>query len=346
VTLRNVKGSGREPGIEAAMEISGKKTLVTGAAGFIGSHLTEALVKMGANVRVFVRYNSRDDLGLLEKLPQETQDELEVFRGDLKDSEAVRRSVKDCDIVFHLGSLIAIPFSYTNPMDFVQTNVVGTANLLNASLDNDVEKIVHTSTSEVYGTAIYSPIDEKHPLQAQSPYSATKIAADKLAESYYRSFGLPVAVARPFNAYGPWQSARAIVPTIILQALKGESLMLGSIHPTRDMNYVEDTVSGVIEVARIPDSVGEVINIGSGRETSIRELAERIMSMIGRKVQIVKDDERVRPETSEVQRLICDNSKARKLLDWRPQIGLTEGLERTVDWFRSNFRKYRKNYAI
>jgi NAD dependent epimerase/dehydratase len=328
------------------MKIEGKKSLVTGAGGFIGSHLVEALVTMGAEVRVFVRYNSRGDLGLLERLPREIKLEIEVFTGDLKDPEAIRRPAKGCELVFHLGSLIAIPYSYINPMDFVQTNIVGTGNLLNACLGNNVEKIVHTSTSEVYGTAIYCPIDEKHPLQAQSPYSATKIAADKLAESYYRAFGLPVAIARPFNTYGPRQSARAVVPTIILQALHGNKVMLGSVEPERDFTYVEDTLSGLIEVAKSVQSVGEVINIGFGREISISELAQVILSVMGKEAAILKEERRVRPEKSEVERLMCDNSKARKLLEWEPRISLKEGLIRTIDWFKSHSSEYRTTYAI
>ena len=328
------------------MEIEGKKTLVTGAGGFIGSHLVEALVRTGAEVRVFVRYNSRGDLGLLERLPREIKQELEVFAGDLKDPEALRRPAKGCEIVFHLGSLIAIPYSYINPMDFVQTNIVGTANLLNACLGNNVEKIVHTSTSEVYGTSIYCPMDEKHPLQAQSPYSATKIAADKLAESYCRAFGIPVAIARPFNTYGPRQSARAVIPTIILQALYGDKVMLGSVEPKRDFTYVEDTVSGLIEVAKSVRSVGEVINIGCGREISIAELAQVILSVMGKEAAILKEERRVRPEKSEVERLMCDNSKARRLLEWEPRISLKEGLIRTIDWFKSHSSEYRTTYAI
>ena len=328
------------------MKIEGRRTLVTGAGGFIGSHLVEALVRIAAEVRVFVHYNSRGELGLLERLPGEIKEEIEVFAGDLKDPEALRLPVKGCEIVFHLGSLIAIPYSYINPMDFVQTNILGTANFLNACLASDVEKIVHTSTSEVYGTAVYCPMDEKHPLQAQSPYSATKIAADKLAESYYRSFGVPVAIARPFNTYGPRQSARAIIPTVILQALNGDNLTLGSLHPTRDLTFVKDTVKGLIEVARSPDSVGEVINIGSGREISMGELVQVILSIMGEKAEILKDNRRVRPEKSEVDRLMCDNSKARKLLGWEPRISLKEGLERTIDWFKSHVGEYRTNYAI
>ena len=328
------------------MKIEGKKTLVTGAGGFIGSHLVDALVRMGAKVRVFVRYNSRGDLGQLERLPGDIKEEIEVFPGDLKDPEALRQPVKGCELIFHLGSLIAIPYSYINPMDFVQTNVVGTANLLNACLGNNVEKIVHTSTSEVYGTAIYCPMDEKHPLQAQSPYSATKIAADKLAESYYRAFGLPVAIARPFNTYGAGQSARAIIPTIILQALNGDKIMLGSLEPTRDFIYVEDTVSGLIEVATSQVSVGEVINLGYGEEISIGELAQAIFSVMGKEPEILQEDRRIRPEESEVERLLCDNSKAKELLGWAPGTSLKEGLRRTIDWFKSHVDEYNATFAI
>lgn len=336
----------KERARDKVVKINGKKILVTGAGGFIGSHLVEALVRLGANVRAFVRYNSRGDYGFLDALSKEIEDQIEVFVGDLKDPEALREPVAGCNIVFHLGSLIAIPYSYVNPMDFVQTNVLGTANLLNACLGANVEKIVHTSTSEVYGTAMYHPMDEKHPLQAQSPYAATKIAADKLAESYCRSFGLPVAIARPFNAYGPRQSPRAVIPTIILQALKGDKMMLGSLHPTRDFTYVEETVEGLIGVARSPESIGEVINIGSGREISIGDLAQLILSMMGKKAEISRDDVRVRPKKSEVERLICDNAKGRELLGWKPEMSLREGLGKTIDWFKARVGEYKRDYAV
>jgi len=328
------------------MKIEGKKILVTGAGGFIGSHLTEALVRMGAKVRVFLRYNSRGDYGLLDQLPRDIRNQVEVFSGDLKDPEALRGPIKASEVVFHLGSLIAIPYSYVNPMDFVQTNVIGTANLLNACLGADVEKIVHTSTSEVYGTAVYAPIDEKHPLQAQSPYAATKIAADQLAESYHRAFGLPVAIARPFNTYGPRQSARAIIPTIILQALGGDDVMLGTLHPTRDLTFVEDTIKGLIGVAKSSQSIGAVINIGSGQEISIGELAELILSIMDKKATIHQEARRVRPGKSEVERLVCDNAKARKVLAWEPQIILEEGLKRTIAWFMCHVGEYKTVYAV
>jgi len=322
------------------------KTLVTGAGGFIGSHLVEALVHEGAEVRVFLHYNSKGDCGLLDQLDRDIQEQLKVFWGDLKDPEALRVPVKDCDVVFHLGSIIAIPYSYVNPVDFVQTNVMGTAHLLNRCLEAGVDKVVHTSTSEVYGTALYAPIDEKHPLQAQSPYAATKIAADKLAESYYRSFGLPVAIARPFNTYGPWQSARAVVPTIILQALGGMTVNLGSLHPTRDFNFVEDTVRGLMAVAKSRGAIGEVFNIGSGQEISIGDLAETIFSLIGKSVKIQRDQKRIRPEKSEVDRLVCDNSKARDTLGWKSTTSLEAGLEETIGWFRSNLGRYRTDFTV
>ncbi|MFX0200691.1 MAG: GDP-mannose 4,6-dehydratase, partial [Candidatus Hodarchaeota archaeon] len=260
--------------------------------------------------------------------------------------EAVRRSADGCKIVFHLGSLIAIPYSYVNPLDFIQTNVLGTANVLNASSRDHVEKIVHTSTSEVYGTALYCPINERHPLQAQSPYSASKIAADKLAESYYRSFDLPVAIARPFNTYGPRQSARAVIPTIILQTLNGNQVRLGSLYPTRDFTFVEDIVRGLISVAKSQNSVGETVNLGCGKDISINDIAQKIFSIMGENRRILRDDQRIRPEKSEVERLVCDNSKARELLRWEPKISLKEGLNRAIDWFRSHLGEYRTDYII
>jgi len=328
------------------MKIESKNILVTGAGGFIGSHLTETLVKQGANVKAFLRYRSDNSIGLLAQSPKNVRDEVEMFRGDLKDPEALRKPVRGCDLVFHLGSLIAIPYSYVNPMDFIQTNVMGTANLLNACLASDVAKIIHTSTSEVYGTACYVPIDEKHPLQGQSPYSATKIAADKLAESYYRSFGLPVATVRPFNTYGPRQSARAIIPTIILQGLKNDVLRLGALHPTRDLMFVDDTVKGFISVAESGDSTGEVINLGTGHEISIGDLAETILAIMGKASQIHRDRDRIRPEHSEVERLLCDNKKAKSLLSWEPTISLEEGLRQTIEWFTSHAQIYRDSHAV
>ena len=323
------------------MNWKGKKVLVTGAGGFIGSHLVERLVELGAQVKAFVRYNSRNDWGLIENLPVHIRNELEVVAGDLKDFGAVRDAVKDTEIVFHLGALIAIPYSYINPGDVVQTNVIGSLNILNASKEYGVEKVIHTSTSEVYGTAQYVPIDEKHPLQAQSPYAASKIGADKLAESFHLSYDLPVTIIRPFNTYGPRQSARAVIPTIIMQALSKDEVRLGAMHPTRDFTYIEDTVEGFIKIAESPKSVGEVINIGSGQEISIGDLADKIVSLIDRDVEVLFDATRIRPEKSEVNRLLADNSKARELLQWEPKISLDEGLRKTIEWISEHINIYK-----
>lgn len=323
------------------MDLSRKKILITGAGGFIGSHLTERLVRLGGRVRVFLRYNSRNDRGQLEFIDERLKNKIEYFSGDLKDSEAVRRAVKGCDVVFHLGAIIAIPYSYVNPLDFVQTNVIGTANVLNASLEYRPKKIIITSTSEVYGTALYTPIDEKHPLQGQSPYSASKIAADKLSESYYNSFKLAIAVIRPFNTYGPRQSARAIVPTIIKQLLKGRQVRLGSLFPTRDMNFVGDIVDGFVKIAEVDGSRGEVINIGSGREISIGDLARKIALLLDKKISIIKEPVRVRPDLSEVGQLLADNSKAKEILKWEPNTPLDKGLKITIEWMKRNLWKFK-----
>ena len=318
-----------------------KSALVTGAGGFIGSHLTEHLVELGANVKAFVRYNSRNDWGMLELLPEEKLSQIEVTTGDLKDADAVRHATKDIDIIFHLGSLIAIPYSYIHPRETIETNILGALNVLTAAKENNVEKVIHTSTSEVYGTARYVPIDENHPLQGQSPYSASKIGADKIAESFYRSFNQPVAIIRPFNTYGPRQSARAVIPTIITQALAKEKIFLGSLHPTRDYTYVKDVVEGFIKVAESPKSVGEVINIGSNFEVSIGDLANKIISLIGKNAEIVTDPVRVRPQDSEVERLWCDNTKAKRLLGWEPKTSLDEGIKKTIDWISNNTNLYK-----
>lgn len=315
---------------------SKKKVLVTGAGGFIGSHLTERLIDLGADVKCFVRYNSRNDWGLLEIIPQEKLDSLEIVSGDLKDFDAVKGAAKDVDVIFHLGSLISIPYSYNRPRDTIENNISSTLNILTAARDLGVEKIVHTSSSEVYGTALYVPIDEKHPLQGQSPYSASKIGADKIAESFYCAFDLPVAIIRPFNTYGPRQSARAIIPTIIAQAIEQEKIKLGSLFPTRDYTYISDTVNGFIKVAESDSSIGEVINIGSNFEVSMGDLAQKISSLLDKKIDIVQDSSRVRPLKSEVKRLWCDNAKARRLLNWEPQVSLEEGLQKTIDWISEN----------
>jgi NAD dependent epimerase/dehydratase len=325
------------------MRIAGKRVLVTGAGGFIGSHLSEGLVAKGADVRAFIHYNSRNNWGNLEMLQEEAKNELEVISGDVRDPFFVRHAVKDCDVVLHLAALIAIPYSYIAPRDFVDTNVLGTLNVMQACLDEGVEKVVHTSTSETYGTAMYVPIDEKHPLQGQSPYSASKIGADKIAESYYLSFGLPVATIRPFNTYGVRQSARAVIPTIISQALSGKKIKMGSLHPTRDYTYVTDTAQGFIKIAESPKSTGEVINIGSNSEVSIGDLVEKITSLMGADAEIICDETRIRPEKSEVERLWCDNSKARKLLHWEPKVPLEKGLKNTIEWMKENLSSYKPN---
>jgi NAD dependent epimerase/dehydratase len=318
------------------------KILVTGAGGFIGSHLIEELVRQGEEVRALVRYNSRDERGLLEDLPKEIQDQIEVVPGDLKDPDGVKKAVKGCSKVFHLGALIAIPYSYVHPFDFIQTNVIGTAHLLNACLEENVlERIVHTSTSEVYGTAQYIPIDEKHPLQAQSPYAASKIAADKLAESYHLSFGLPIATIRPFNTFGPRQSLRAIIPTIISQAIENEKIRLGNTKPRRDFLFVKDTVRGFIQLGKCDEAIGKVVNIGRGMDISVEELVKKIVNLIGKKSEIEIEDRRIRPEKSEVMQLLSDTRLANKLFLWAPQYTLEEGLRETIEWYRKNLSRFK-----
>lgn len=326
------------------MNLLNKRVLVTGAGGFIGSHLTEHLVELGANVKAFVRYNSRNDWGLLELLPKEKLNKIEVIMGDLKDADAVRHATEGVDIIFHLGSLIAIPYSYIHPRETIETNILGALNVLTAAKESDIEKIVHTSTSEVYGTARYVPIDEEHPLQGQSPYSASKIGADKIAESFYRSFDLPVAIIRPFNTYGPRQSARAVIPTIITQALTKEKIFLGSLQPTRDYTYVKDVAEAFTKVAESPKSAGEVINIGSNFEISIGDLANKIFSLAGKNAEIVTDPTRVRPQDSEVERLWCDNTKAKKILKWAPTTSLDEGLKKTIEWISDHTHLYKPEH--
>ncbi|MEW6359776.1 MAG: SDR family NAD(P)-dependent oxidoreductase [Planctomycetota bacterium] len=323
------------------MKWSGRKVLVTGGSGFIGSHLTERLVQLGAKVRVFLHYDMGGEIGLLRHSPRDVLDAIEPMWGDIKDADAVRAAVKGREVVFHLAALIGIPYSYVNPRDVVETNTVGTLNVLQAARDGGAGKIVSTSTSEVYGTAQYAPIDEDHPLQGQSPYSASKIAADKLCESFHRSFDLPVAVIRPFNTFGPRQSARAVIPTIISQALTGDTVRLGSLSPKRDLNYVQNTVDGYIKVAESPRSVGEVINIGAGEEVSIGDLAKKIVSLVDKKIRIVQEKKRVRPEKSEVGRLLCDWSKAQRLLKWRPRVSLDQGLRETINWIGKHLDEYR-----
>ena len=314
------------------------KILVTGADGFIGSHLTEYLVRQGYNVRPFVLYNSFNSWGWLEQAPAEIKAELDVFAGDVRDPYGVKKALAGCSAVLHLAALIAIPYSYHSPDTYVDTNIKGTLNILQAARELGLEKVVQTSTSEVYGTARYVPIDEAHPLQGQSPYSATKIGADQLAMSFYNSFQTSVAIIRPFNTYGPRQSARAVIPTIISQIASGkEQIKLGALTPTRDFNYVADTVRGFEAVLNSEKAVGEIINIGSNFEVSIGETADVIAEVMGKRVEFITDEERLRPEKSEVERLWADNSKAKALLGWAPQYagkeGLRHGLRETVAWF-------------
>ncbi len=329
------------------MNWKNKHVLVTGAGGFIGSHLTERLVFLGANVRAFVRYNSRNDWGQLESFSEDKLANIDVIAGDLRDSDAVRKAVADIDIIFHLGSLIAIPYSYVHPREVIETNILGATNILMATKDNDVEKVIHTSTSEVYGTAEYVPIDEKHPLQGQSPYSASKIGADMIADSFCRSYDLPIATIRPFNTYGPRQSARAVIPTIITQAKIKNIVKLGDTHPTRDFTFITDTIEGFIKIAEMQKSVGEVINIGSNFEISIGDLAEKILTLLNSNAKIEVEERRIRPKSSEVERLCADISKAKDLLNWEPTIGLDEGLNRTISWISENIEIYKADiYTI
>lgn len=315
--------------------------LVTGADGFIGSHLVEALIANGRRVRAFVQYNGRSDWGWVEDLARATMEAVEVIAGDLRDPACVRGVVRGCERVFHLGALIAIPYSYRAPGEYLATNAAGTLNVLQAARDESVALVVHTSTSEVCGTARRVPIDEDHPLQAQSPYAASKIAADKLAESFWLSYQLPVTTVRPFNTYGPRQSARAVVPTIVTQALRCSEIRLGSLEPVRDLTFVGDVVEGFLRAAETPAAVGEVVNIGQGSGVTIGQLATAILGALDVDVKIVQDPERLRPPASEVMRLVCDNAKAFTLLGWRPSVPLEEGITRTIEWFRSHLSSYK-----
>lgn len=320
----------------------GTKILVTGADGFIGSHLTELLVAQGHEVRAFVCYNSFNTWGWLDTLPASVMDHVEVFAGDIRDPNGVREALKSCCAVFHLAALIAIPFSYHSPDSYVDTNIKGTLNILQAARDLQTERVLITSTSEVYGTAQYVPIDEKHPYQGQSPYSATKIGADRLAESFYRSFQLPVTIVRPFNTYGPRQSARAVIPTVITQLLAGKpEIHLGSLTPTRDFNYVKDTARGFYEIFRSGSTVGEEINIATQREISIGALADELIRQINPGAKIVCDEQRLRPEKSEVNRLLGCNEKILRLTDWRPQYTLEQGLAETIDFLKQHLSMYK-----
>ena len=319
-----------------------KKVLVTGADGFIGSHLTESLLEKGYDVKAFTMYNSFNTWGWLDTLPKEKLDQIEIFSGDVRDPNGVREAMKGVDGVFHLAALIAIPFSYHSPDSYVDTNIKGTLNVLQAARELETERIMVTSTSEVYGTAQYVPIDEKHPFQGQSPYSATKIGADRLAESFYRSFNLPVSIVRPFNTYGPRQSARAVIPTIITQLLAGKNeIQLGSLTPTRDFNFVKDTAAGFIAIAESAKTIGEEINIATQQEISIGDLAQEIIRQINPSAKIICDEQRLRPEKSEVNRLLGANEKIKRLTNWTPKYTFEEGIKETIAWLRENLDKYK-----
>lgn len=330
------------------MNLKGKKVLVTGADGFIGSHLTERLVRLGADVRAFVYYNSFNSWGWLDEAGEDIKQSLDVFAGDIRDPHGVRTAMRDCDVVMHLAALIAIPYSYHSPDTYVDTNVKGTLNVVQAARELGIERVVHTSTSEVYGTARFVPITEAHPLQGQSPYSASKIGADQMAQSFFASFGTPVATIRPFNTYGPRQSARAVIPTIITQVASGaRTLKLGAMHPTRDFNYVQDTVRGFVAVAECDAAVGQVLNVGSNYEISVGDTARLIAELMGREVEFTSDEQRMRPAGSEVERLWADNTHVRELTGWTPQYpgieGLRRGLQETIAWFGNpdNLRRYK-----
>ena len=312
-----------------------KEVLITGAGGFIGSHLTERLFELGAKVRAFVRYTSRADEGFIKYFPEDLRENMEIVYGDIRELETIVKAIDGVDIIFNLAALVGIPYSYIHPQEVIETNTIGTLNILMAARDAGIEKLVQTSTSEVYGTARYVPINEEHPKQPQSPYSASKIAADAIALSFYNSFDLPVAVIRPFNTYGPRQSDRAVIPSIISQVLVKDKLTLGNMTPTRDFTFVTDTAEGFIKVAE-SESVGMEINIGTGKEISIEDLTKKIISLVGRDIVVEHDEERLRPAHSEVERLCADNTKAEEVLGWSPKVSLTEGLKKTISFIKSN----------
>lgn len=320
----------------------GKKVLVTGADGFIGSHLTETLLEAGYDVKAFVYYNSFNRWGWLDSFPIEKLQEIEIVTGDIRDPNGVSEAMAGIDMVFHLAALVAIPFSYHSPDSYVDTNIKGTLNVLQAGRRLETERIIITSTSEVYGSAQYTPIDESHPFQGQSPYSATKIGADRLAESFYRSFGMPISIVRPFNTYGPRQSARAVIPTIISQLLSGKKeIKLGSLSPTRDFNYVKDTAEGFLAIAQSENTIGEEINIATQQEISVGELAEEIISQINPEAKIICEKKRLRPEKSEVSRLLGANGKIKELTGWSPQYSLQKGIRETIQWMEQNMEAYK-----
>jgi NAD dependent epimerase/dehydratase len=326
--------------------MSSRTVLVTGAGGFIGGHLVERLVRDAARVRAFCRYNSRNDRGTLDWLTPEIQREIDVVMGDLRDVESVSAAVAGSEVVFHLGAQVAIPYSYLNARDYLETNVLGTLNVAQAALRHDVQRLVHTSTSEVYGSAQTTPITEAHPLEAQSPYAASKIGADKLIDSFHRSHGLPAVILRPFNTYGPRQSARAVIPTIITQALTGPIVRLGALDPRRDLSYVEDTTAGFVAAARAERAVGRTIQLGTGESVSVGDIVELVGELVGRPLQVEADENRVRPPLSEVQSLLSDPARARELCGWEPTVGLREGLAETIAWYEANLDRYRSDEYV
>ncbi|SHK17206.1 NAD dependent epimerase/dehydratase, LLPSF_EDH_00030 family [Clostridium cavendishii DSM 21758] len=324
------------------MDLKGKKVLVTGAEGFIGSHLTERLINLGAEVTALVQYNSFNNWGWIDTFDKNIKNSINVVSGDIREYDGMKKIIRGQEVVFHLAALIAIPYSYLSPMAYVRTNVEGTTNVLEACREYNIQKVIHTSTSETYGTALYVPIDEKHPMQGQSPYSASKIGADKIAESFYKSFNMPVVTLRPFNTYGPRQSARAVIPTIISQILSGKKeIKLGSLTPTRDFNYVKDTAEAFVKVAESDNTIGEVINAGSNYEITIGDTVKKIINIIGKDVKILCDDQRIRPENSEVNRLWADNTKIKQLTNWLPQYSIDRGLEETVNWIKNNLQYFK-----
>ncbi len=330
------------------MRFAGKTVVVTGAGGFIGSHLVEHLVAEGARVRAMLRYTSRGQRGYLDLLSDTVLDSVDITHGDVRDFDAVREIARGANAMFHLAALVGIPYSYEHPQEVIDTNIIGTSNVLLAAKElGTLERIVLTSTSEVYGSALHIPMDEQHPIQAQSPYSATKIAGDALGLSFHRSFALPVTIVRPFNAYGPRQSARAVIPTIISQAVAGMTLQLGTLDTTRDFTYAADTARGFAMVGGADDAIGEVVNVGSGKEVSIREIVAKVGAIVGRELEVAGDDQRLRPAKSEVSRLHSDSSKALRLAGWQAEVSLDDGLRRTTEWIREHLDLYRpKEYAV
>jgi NAD dependent epimerase/dehydratase len=320
--------------------VQGRSVLVTGAGGFIGGHLTAALVRAGANVRAFLRYNSRNDRGTLDWFGGEISAAVELVFGDLRDVESVSRAIQGTELVFHLGAQIAIPYSYVNPRDFFETNVLGSLNVAQAALEHQVKHVLHVSTSEVYGSARTIPITEEHPLEAQSPYSASKIGADKLMDSFHRTYGLSVTVLRPFNTYGPHQSARAIIPTVITQALASNVVRLGALEPRRDLTFVSDTVAGMIAAVSSPSTVGRTIQLGTGDDVSVGEIVTLVGELVGKQLEVQREEQRVRPQQSEVERLVSDPRLARELTGWEPSVTLSDGLAQTIEWIGANTHRY------